>query len=69
MRVSTAHAYLHPHASRKNLHVMTWSQVTRVLFDANKGICCLMQKVTLFDNHLQLLLVWSTDGTVASLLQ
>jgi choline dehydrogenase len=36
-RVSTAHAYLHPHAARSNLHVMTSSHVTRVLFDANKG--------------------------------
>jgi len=36
-RISTAHAYIHPHASRSNLHVMTSSLVTRVLFDADKG--------------------------------
>ncbi len=69
MRVSTAHAYLHPHASRSNLHVMTSSQVTRVLFDANKGACHLLRTVTLFDDRLQLPLVWSTVGMAAPLSQ
>jgi hypothetical protein len=65
-RISTAHAYLHPHSHRSNLHIATSSHVTRVLFDANKGVCrSLMFSMPIaIDNQVQLPLAWNTCDMV-----
>ena len=66
-RISTAHAYIHPNSHRSNLHVATSSHVTRVLFDANKGVrrSLMFSMPMAVDVQMQLPLVWNTVVTAA----